>query len=349
MGFKSTVTEFLHHSGMRTAYLPRVAGNHGDRLILLGLLRLLRQNSVTLVHSPRAADWIIIQGSGGMNDYWGSALLPFKYFLRAYPRKPIAVMPSSYFFQETDFGALLCRRESPCVLFAREHMSLRYLLGIKTMPPVEVCLDHDTALALKGTKLFSVPPGRSPAYILIIERRDAEHHASSLEPLKTAWVWRRSLLLEAAKAAIRPARRTFFRLQWRARNAFSSESLTSSFQDECEALIARDLPHFAHLPRVVADVSNPLRYTFRQFCSLISRASAIITTRLHPGIMGAALGIPTYLRGGGYGKIAAVFEYSLRAYPSVHLFAEQGILEDVEVPRATHDGGHCPLSVPKYS
>jgi len=125
---------------------------------------------------------------------------------------------------------------------------------------------------------------------------------------------------DLAKACVRPFRRRLKQLMSRRHQ----EQISEPFAEECRSVLSCREPAAAECPWIVADVSDPLHYSFGKFCSLIAGARVVITTRLHAGLFGAMVGVPTYLRTGRYGKIRGVYEQSLVGYPHVRLFGEGG-------------------------
>jgi len=88
---------------------------------------------------------------------------------------------------------------------------------------------------------------------------------------------------------------------------------------DAEAFLFKFVPDGMGMRIRSADVSDPLKYSFYEFCSLIAGSAAVISTRLHAGVMAAMLDIPTALVTGRYGKIADVYNQSLREKSNVHL------------------------------
>jgi len=270
-----------------------------------------------------------------MNDFWRNALDCFTHLVQCYPNIPIAVMPSSYHFERTDFPSILANRETPCHLFAREKMSYELLVSMKFPDSVHVHLDDDMALCMSDSdwmRNWKRHRERSVRdYILVVERRDIEHHGSS-QSLSTD---RKFSLPSPIKGRIldvvRPYRRAYLRSKWRKSQNRTPEKLSEEFREECQRLLEDFDADLAGIPWIEGDVSDPLKYSFDEFCRLISEARAVITTRLHVALFGAMVGVPTLVRCGRYGKIHGVWENSLQGFSNVHLFREGRLLDKESV------------------
>jgi exopolysaccharide biosynthesis predicted pyruvyltransferase EpsI len=83
-------------------------------------------------------------------------------------------------------------------------------------------------------------------------------------------------------------------------------------------------PSLAARPVVQEDISIATRHSFEEFVERIVEADAVITTRLHPGILATLLGKPVYLQGTThpYDKLRSVYQLSLRKYPNAHLLPD---------------------------
>lgn len=104
--------------------------------------------------------------------------------------------------------------------------------------------------------------------------------------------------------------------------AKAKTATSSPLRQMAEELIASEDDGLQDLPAVSLDVSHP-SVPFERFASLISGAGAVVTTRLHVGILATLLGKRTLLVARPGSKVAAVYEYSLAEQPHVTLHLYQ--------------------------
>ena len=76
------------------------------------------------------------------------------------------------------------------------------------------------------------------------------------------------------------------------------------------------------VPTVVGDLSNPRLHSFDEFLRTVADADAVVTQRLHVGVLSALLGIETWLDDRGYYKIRGIWEQSMQSMPHVHLLSD---------------------------
>lgn len=157
-------------------------------------------------------------------------------------------------------------------------------------------------------------------YVLLVERGDAEHHASTVElRAEIPAVLPDTGLKAKGKRLLRPARQWVRRRRHLKTHAKFQDVPSPEFLAEAKAWIEATHPELSAHRLVAADVSDHYRYTFAEFTDSIAGAAAVVTTRLHAGILAALLGVPTALRDGRYGKLRGVYEASMRSMPHVHL------------------------------
>lgn len=99
--------------------------------------------------------------------------------------------------------------------------------------------------------------------------------------------------------------------------AFLAQRRVSAFRHHCEEILRQEHPGLAQMPRLVRDISRRDYSTFDDFCEAVAAASVVLTTRLHVGIFAALLGKPTYIFGGPYHKIRAIYEHSMAGFSNV--------------------------------
>ena len=303
-------------------FLPHNPGNLGDRLIAMGSAYAIRRAGIRLVDDPRRADWLFLQGGGGMNEYWGTQFSRFLGMSERWPNKPLAVLPSTFRFATDLFASTLERRQAPTRLFARDRVSFEWLRAFSA-PNVHPRLADDTAFFLADSPFVARLRERrqrtSEVHILIVERSDGEHHASTatltrrIEPVVPDVGWR-----AAAKRQLRPWRETLRRTRYRRRVAPWSVPASATMLDEATTH-ARLLGLDPALPIRVGDVSDNYIYTFDEFVDAVLSSALVVTTRLHVGILAALAGVPTALRDGRYGKLRGAYELSMSHMPHVTL------------------------------
>lgn len=319
------VPTLLREMNPRTAYLIEMPGNHGDKLACIAATTILKRLGIRRTFDPRHSDAILLMGQGLMTDIWKSGILALQSLLRDYSDKLLIVMPSSFHFTETDFSSVFHGRRERCVLMARDTLSFDVLQSCTFPSAVELYCDHDPAFYLEHTammrRLRSIAAASSTDEVLIVERHDREHHVAN-QPI-------RSNVMPMMPSPMRLLLKTYFwapkqTLRRMIAPAQRGYELSPQYRKECEQIIAEEIPWAKELPWIIGDLSNSRQYSFRQFCSLIARARAVLTSRLHVGILAAMLGKPTFLRAGNYGKIPGVYAMSMYDWPNVKLFGESG-------------------------
>jgi exopolysaccharide biosynthesis predicted pyruvyltransferase EpsI len=307
--------ELEHYRG-RPVFFEPLEGNNGDKLIKLGSHILLRSLGVMLTREPKHAEVIVFNGGFAMSDIWRHALEKLKYYSRRYPDIPLMVLPSSFYFDTTDFTSLLEGRRTPVFLYARERASLKILEAIAFPCDASLGLDHDMAFYLRGTAyLQQLQSQKATEHILLVERGDLE----SLTGVHARpWGGVSRYLPRAVK---RPLKQFVFNPLKRLAQACNGHTMTptTTFARETLARVWAEYPQLEGLALYNADISEPYICSFQRFGQLIAKAAMVVTTRLHVAILAALLDKPTYLKSGVYHKIAGVYEHSLSGYPHVRL------------------------------
>jgi len=199
-------TFLKEHSGNRICTVTP-GGNHGDTLIHMGLLKKLDEFGIEyecrnleeiyggdaltgakyilniaawrlgleagfrLIRIPEGTDLILFEGGGYMNDVWYGPVL-LRQVVRRNPQ-PIAVAPQSYWFNGTDFVALL-PVDRYVTLFCRELRSLDLLRGMERLENVSLHVSGDTALYLERRDLEPLIGNAPEPHTLICLREDKE-------------------------------------------------------------------------------------------------------------------------------------------------------------------------------
>jgi len=287
--FGSEFREFLREYEGSKALLIQPGGNNGDKLIYMGMRKLLEDLSIRYlevspadfpiriysrslifprgykkyylpfepIRVPKDIELIIIHGGANFNDIWFRSIRIVKHLIRT-QRVPIVVAPQTYYFYRTYPPDIFFKSQTKVYLFAREMFSYKHLRRFNLPEFVHVAHSDDTALYLTAQD-FGGPLNRE--HILLAFRTDKEQLTNTREDL--------------------------------------ARELSKMFSE-------------IGYPTVVSDVS--VNETFSHFVDLISNASLVITDRLHVGILGSILKKPVILLSGSYFKNFAVYQYSLKYF-----------------------------------
>lgn len=296
----------------RPVYFEPLSGNNGDRLIEMGSRHVLTQHGIAFAATPAEADAIVINGGAGMTDLWQAGLDVLGRYARIHPDKPLAVLPTTFSLAPAKLASILAPRRGPTLLLGRERFSLDVLNAAELGPRVKIGIDHDMAFRLADSEFFTALWGRrSQRHILVVERGDAESATGlrerALGPAIVRSAWRRVV----PRAVSRCVKRHVVNRAYR----------DSPFVADSVRRVRDDRPSLAATRVIAADISRPDLYQFDAFADLVATAAAVVTTRLHVGILSAMLRKPTYLRttGAPYRKIQGIYEYSLSGQPHVQL------------------------------
>lgn len=279
-------------------------GNNGDRLIIAGSSQMRDNAELKYVTDPREADLIIVRGNGVLTDFYSRRGNSYHQrmlsLLTEHPTIPFVLEPSTVRLRPEEFLPEDITRRAETTVYLREWYSWRRLSATPVLKErgVELRVDHDAAFALAGTAaLESLCPGRHEDHALVVLRRDIERPWGQLEHSRGKRVL----------AGIVPRR---IRLRARPVVSVVARHAPSGLRREAERIV-RSMCSNTDIPYVVADVSDPVTYGFDQFCEIVARSAAVVTTRLHVGVLAGMLGIPTVLIDGPYEKIKGVYEYSM--------------------------------------
>jgi exopolysaccharide biosynthesis predicted pyruvyltransferase EpsI len=280
-----------------------LVGNNGDVLIRLGAQQLYEEAGLTFVQSPDDAELLLIGGNGGMLEKYRTIPDLFCAYWARYPDKPLLMMPSTFYYPTTSPTAGLPARTADVTLFCRERKSYEHLTQQHHLPDCcRVLLSHDTAFALSGTPHVTRYQGQPGRHILMVERDDSEHPGRFAAQSATARRSWQSYIPVWMKKPLYPVR------------AYLAGRRSSEFRRRCEEILWREHPELTRHPRLVRDISRREYGTFEDFCQAIAAAAVVLTMRLHVGIFAALLGKPTYIFGGPYHKIRAIYEHSLSGF-----------------------------------
>jgi exopolysaccharide biosynthesis predicted pyruvyltransferase EpsI len=293
---------FLGSLKHESLYFEELEGNNGDRLIQMGMRELFRQLGIHPVATPGEADCILLNGGGAANDFWPSGTAQvLQSYLKEFPDKKFVVGPSSFHFTRLDFASIVNATKAPLTLFCREHTSLGLLQKMPLGAHVDVQLSPDLAFELRDSDFIAQQmEDLRETHILCAMRKDCEGNAGLLT--KTAAPWLPAVL-----------RRPLSKLRDRLVAGKSSDILSP---------ILNEISSSQKSPVVYRDVS--VSVPFEEFCQQIRHSREIVTNRLHIAIFGSLLGKPVHLLPGSYHKITGVYDFSLKANPSVRLHQATG-------------------------
>jgi exopolysaccharide biosynthesis predicted pyruvyltransferase EpsI len=293
--------EFLSTLSGRRVFFDALYGNHGDRLLTVAAEALIDRAGITPVRKVRSAEFILVNGGGGMADGW-FGLDRLARYCRSFPAVPLAVLPSSFRFEHSSLSDLCDLRRAELWLWARERPSFELLLRQQARGcRFHAGLDHDLAFALRRHPLIEdLRRAAQPRHILVVERDDWEGPTGRTRPLAPPGF---GFIPESVRSRVRrvlvaPLRR--------------KQDRTSEFCRAALAYATQRHPEAAGLPPVTADVSLAETCDFDAFLRHVAGAAVIVTTRLHVAILGQLLAIPTYLVEGRYHKYRGVFAYSMQ-------------------------------------
>ncbi|MFK7883344.1 MAG: hypothetical protein AB8F26_04055 [Phycisphaerales bacterium] len=300
----------------RPVYLHEVAGNNGDELILKGSEFIIDRAGCQRITDPAKAELLLING-GFKSDFWPFANETIREYSSKFPNTPLIILPSSFWFQETDFPALFAGRSAPATIFARELKSLEILRGMSFPIEAQFGLDHDTAFALVDEPSIKKLIDRAPTRdLLIVERGDAESATGLVESdlLSSGFVRKAATAVLPRPVAIAAARAV-----GRLRGGGSGQH--SPFTQAAIDLVEKN-----DFKRQVGsikntDVSRRSACSYSEFCETIADSKVIISTRLHVGILGAVMGRRTYIVAGNNHKIPGIYEFSMKDNPCATLIS----------------------------
>lgn len=314
LGRSTKVREFLARwRGSKIYRVPLVdergvpVGNNGDRLMVLGTDVVFRDLGLTACERPEEADLIAVSASGGMLEKMQRIPHLFRTLCARFPRTPLCVLPSSYYWPTRPFAAELGERLAPTTLFCREPISFRHLTEQHSLgDSVEVLLDHDMAFELETEPVVESRRDRAQTTVVMVERTDVEHVSVGMD----------SSRLGVRKTLSRRTPPWLKKALYPALNGLRARRKTP-FRSQCEALLREHCPTADGLTWDIADISNTNTCSFDGFCDRLAGARVVFTTRLHAGLFAAMLGRRTFIFDGSYHKIRGIHELSLRGRPNV--------------------------------
>lgn len=308
--FNTIESQLAPYKG-RPVFFDPLYGNNGDKLIEMGSRLMLKRAGIKITNNPIAAELILLNGGAAMTDIWEHGFKTLSTYNRSFPCTPLIILPASYSFKKTDFASMFEGRRAKAKLFTREHYSLERLKSLQFPSEVDTGIDHDMAFRLhdspflKRLRTFS----RSK-HILIVERGDQE----SMTPANDRLLPEGFHVPRALVGVTTPLKRLIM-----SSSLVRRRKAETPFAINACARVFSELPSLKGLPIYAADISSSRICSFRRFSELIAAAAAVVTTRLHVGILASMLDKPVYLTTGPYNKILGIYEYSLAGKGNVKL------------------------------
>jgi len=321
-----SVKEFLEGYRGKKVFFDPLSGNWGDLLIKMGSLEVFKKIGLKLIKRPERADLIIINGGAGMTPWWKHGFQVLEYYSSNFQSNPIVVLPSSWFFDPSNFPVSFGKRTAPLYLYSREPYSFELLKNVKFEGEVYCGLDHDMAFHLEESSFIKKLKSRNKnRHVLVVERGDVEKSTESGQYVPNLIRLAKTIFPESLRKTLpAPVHNFFVKPLWFLERLFFSQknrklAEESLFVKESIDYVLKMHPEFAELPIYTADISLQSICSFRCFCLLITQASVVITTRLHVAILSSLFGKPTFLKLGNWHKIKGVYEFSLKKRGNVEI------------------------------
>ncbi len=290
---RSPFARFMNSIGhRRTFFWEGPYANNGDRLIRMGMERLLMEANCDLVDKPGLAEQIIINGSGRYQDCWPGAFDDIIRFRKEFPRTPLIVAPQVFRVRNVDFKAICSISDARMILFARDDMSGTELRETGLPAHCEVHLSQDVAFELANSDFINgLQRTALERHVLVAMRKDEHGCAGLLARTKGIWLPKK-------------IRRPLSWLRDRIVAQVSMDVINTMLREECIS---------TSVPRIYRDVS--VSVSFDDFVALVRDAALIVTDRLHVAVFGHLLKkrviivcAPGYIGK----KLRGVYEFSMK-------------------------------------
>lgn len=268
-------------------------GNNGDRLITMGVQRILRETGCELADSPEVAEQILMNGGGWFPDSLPNAFEKIANCRRKYPSLPLIMAPQIFGVRNVNFREICEISKSPFILFARDYISAESLREANLPVHCQVHLSQDPAFELQGSDFITnLVQESSEKHVLAAMRKDSPMRKDKLLTAR---------LLARAKGTWLPKkiRRPFSWVRDRMVAHLSKDIIASILKQE---KVGRELP------KIYRDVSSSVG--FEEFVAAIRDAALIITDRLHVAVFGHLLGKRVVMVCGPK-KLKAVYDFSM--------------------------------------
>jgi exopolysaccharide biosynthesis predicted pyruvyltransferase EpsI len=272
-------------------------GNNGDRLITMGVQRVLMETRCKMVSSPEIAEQILMNGGGWFQDVFPQAFEKIADCRRKYKSLPLIMAPQMFRVRNVNFEEICKVSQSPFVLFARDYMSAESLRETNLPEYCQILISQDPVFELRDSDFIKhLMQVSSEKHVLVAMRKD---EFIAQEKLLTGKLLARAKGTWIPKRIRRP-------LSW--------------IRDRAVAHISRDIigdilkqeKLGIGLPKIYRDVS--VSVGFEEFVAAIRDAALIITDRLHVAVFGYLLGKRVVIvcsQGYVADKLRAVYDFSM--------------------------------------
>lgn len=272
-------------------------GNNGDRVITMGVQRIIKETRCKVVDSPEIAEQILMNGGGRFQDVFPRAFERIAYYRREYSSLPLIMAPQVLRVRNVNFREICEISKSPFILFARDLTSAESLREANLPAHCQVYTSQDPAFELQGSD-----------FITSLVRESSEKHV--LVAMRKDEIIRKDKLLTAGLLA--RARGTWLPKNIRRPLSWVRDRLVAHLSKDIIAGILKQEDMGRELPKIYRDVSASV--SFEEFVTLIRDAALIITDRLHVAVFGYLLGKRVVIVcGPGYigEKLKAVYDFSM--------------------------------------
>jgi len=272
-------------------------GNNGNRLITMGVQRILKETGCELVESPEVGEQILTDGGGQFQDVFPRAFEKIAFLRREYPSLPIIMAPQIFGVRNVNFREICEISKSPFILFARDYISAESLREANLPACCQVHISQDPAFELQGSDFITnLVQESSEKHVLVAMRKD--DFIRKDKP-------RTARLLARAKGTWLPKkiRRPLSWVRDRMVAHLSKDIITSILKQE---KVGRELP------KIYRDVSSSV--SFEEFVAAIRDAALVVTNRLHTAVLGNLLNKRVVLICSGEyhkHKVKGVYDFSM--------------------------------------
>lgn len=305
------VAEELRSIKGRKVFFDPLVGNNGDRLHRMGSREALRRAGGQFVNRPENAEVIVMNGGAAMTVQWKYGLELLDRYSKRFPNTELWVMPATYDIAGYDFAASFAGRTAPARLYCRERYSFEMLRPITFSTDVRLGVDHDMAFHLLDSDyLRSLQAKCDQRHILVVERDDQESSTGLAGKAVPVPRGLKDLVPRSIKLALK-------RLHYR--HITAPRSLDRPFIKKAVERVLADYPQFREMAVLPWDISHEDVCSFKDFGLVIAQAAAVVSTRLHVGILGSLLDKPVYVQFGTVlpHKFRGIYELSLADNPKV--------------------------------
>ncbi|MCT9819029.1 hypothetical protein N3K63_01875 [Microbacterium sp. W1N] len=321
-----TLFAALDHARGKNAYVVSMTdregitlGNNGDALMHWVFDKLLAELRIERVGRDQAEIVIVPPNGALLEIYQFPKILAER--LIGLEDVPIVIFPSSAKFDNVSPAFIFRGRRASTLWVFREQYSFdlmrsRWAEDLESVG-VRLLLDHDVVASGHRfvVDLFESTPRRFAKRPLLLVGARTDVEAGSLDaepsPAPVQRVWWKGLARRVFFSLPRGMRTRLARLLFRTRLHRSAQKLLARAEQSGYALIEP-------ITREV-DISATEFATFNEYRSIISRATTVVSDRLHIALPAAILGKRVVMVEAGYHKLEGVYRQSLADVPNVSL------------------------------